>query len=187
MPELNISRIQIPNGNYLNIKDPQAPDVNEAIEAILDGGGSEIFAQLYVDVEEGAVVSAVSAQKTYTATAGSGDEAFIEIGKPGTYTLGATKNGCLSSTTTITINASGGVYNEELNFIRLTVSIPNGSTYTITKGATTISGTSAGVEITHYLPSTGTWTVSCTDGTESSEGTVVVSDYTDYYIALAYV
>lgn len=41
MPELNISKIQLPNGDYLNIRDPQVPDVNAAIETILGGGSSE--------------------------------------------------------------------------------------------------------------------------------------------------
>lgn len=168
--EVDISKIVLPDGTICNIK----------------GSGSEIFAHLYVSVDSGAVVTATSTEATYTATAGSGDEAFIEIGKAGVYTITATKDGCASSSTTVNILEYGGIYNESVDFIKLTIDIPNGSDYAVTDGVTTFDGTSAGDEITYYLPNIGTWTVSCTDGTYTVSETVNVTEYTAYYVSLEY-
>lgn len=186
---VDISQITVTSGGNsvtANLHDSQIPDVNEAIEAILDGGGSEIFAHLYVSIDSGAIVTATSPAATYTATSGSGDEAFIEIGKSGTYTITATKSGVSSSSATVAILESGGVYNETINFIRLTINVPSGSDYTITDGTTTITGTSSGGDIFNYLPNTGSWTVSCTDGTQNASETITISSYTDYLVTLDY-
>ena len=193
--EVDISKIELPNGTTYNLKSGTKGAGEVDISKIvlpdgticnIKGGGSEIFAHLYVNIDSGAVVTATSTNATYTATAGSGDEAFIEIGKAGTYTISATKNGLSSSTTTVSILESGGVYNETVNFIRLTINVPSGSSYTITDGTTTISGTSSGDDIFNYLPNTGNWTVSCTDGTDNASETITVSSYTDYLVILVY-
>lgn len=195
MAEVDISKIKLPDGITYNLKSGMKGAGEVDISKIvlpdgticnIKGGSSEIFAHLYVNADAGSVVTATSSSSTYTATSGSGDEAFIEIGKAGTYTISATKNGASSSSVTVSILESGGIYNETVNFIRLTISVPSGSTYSITDGTTTITGTSTGADIVHYLPNIGTWICSCTDETQTDSYTLPVTSYTDYLVVLSY-
>lgn len=59
MPELNVSRIRIPNGDYLNIKDYRSSDINAAIEAIL-GGGSATKSDVNFYDYDGTIVNSYS-------------------------------------------------------------------------------------------------------------------------------
>ena len=170
------------NGEY-SASDDSADGYSSVV---VDVPSDTISAIVTVSVEHGAVVAATGTEGTYTETAGLSDTAVLKIKRHGSYTVSATKNGVTSNTESLTIPEYGGQYTKTLSFITLTVTIPNGSTYTITDGTATITGTSAGSAITHYLPNTGTWTVSCTDGEHSASDTVSISEYMPYSIELAY-
>lgn len=181
-PDLTTKNISA-NGTY-SASDDNADGYSSVV---VDVPSDTIRAIVTVLVENGAVVTATGTEGTYTETAGLSDNAVLKIKRHGSYTVSATKNGVTSNTESLTIPEYGGQYTKTLSFITLTVTIPSGSTYTITDGATTITGTSAGSAITHYLPNTGTWTVSCTDGEHSASDTVSISEYMPYSIELTYV
>lgn len=171
------------NGTY-SASDDNADGYSSVV---VDVPSDTISAIVTVLVEYGAVVTATGTEGTYTETAGLSDTAVLKIKRHGSYTVSSTKNGVTSNTESLSIPEYGGQYTKTLSFITLTVTIPNESTYTITDGTTTITGTSAGSAITHYLPNTGTWTVSCTDGENTASDTVSISEYMPYSIELTYV
>jgi hypothetical protein len=177
-----ITKSVVANGTY-SASDDSADGYSSVV---VDVPSDTISAIVTVSVENGAVVTATGTEGTYTETAGLSDTAVLKIKRHGSYTMSATKNGVTSNAESLTIPEYGGQYTKALSFITLTVTIPSGSTYTLTDGTATITGTSAGSAITHYLPNTGTWTVSCTDGEHSASDTVSISEYMPYSIELAY-
>ena len=144
-------------------------------------------ATITVTAVSGAVCSAVCGGSTYTETAGAGGTAVITVGAAGTYTVSATYSGCNSDTASVTVTTDGASYSAAVSFITLSLTVPQGSTYTLTDGTTTYTGTSTGEAVTYYLPNTGTWTASCTDGEQSASQAVTVSAYTAYTVNLSYV
>lgn len=159
------------------------------------GGGGSIAALVAVSTSAGAIVEASDGEGKikYSAEADNTGTASLQIKKPGTYTLRAkiqnsgAGNWIYSDSDSVTVPEYGGQFEKALPFITLSVTVPNGSEYTITDGTTTMSGSSTGVAAVWYLPNTGTWTASCTDGEQSASQAVTVSAYTAYTVDLAYV
>ena len=162
-------------------------DINTQLTALL----GNFTATINTTVTTGAIVTATSSLSTATATSTSGASSLV-VGARGTYSVSATiSNGSgnavgNSNIQSVEITTKGETQNTTLSFATITATIPSGSTYTITDGTTTFSGTSSGTVLI-YLPNIGTWNVSCTDGTESANTPITVSDYTDYPITLSYI
>lgn len=158
-------------------------------------GGGSIGALVEIATAAGATVEALDEESKvkYSADADNTGAAEMQIKKSGTYTLRAKiknageVNWIYSETDSVTIPEYGGLFDSTLNFITLSLTAPQGSTYTLTDGTTTYTGTSTGEAVTYYLPNTGTWTASCTDGTQSATETVSVTAYTAYTVDLSYV
>lgn len=67
------------------------------------------------------------------------------------------------------------------------VTYPTGSTCTCTKGTRTLSAKDTSGEYLFLIPESGTWTVSCTDGTETNSQNVVIDhQYQAENIVLSY-
>lgn len=143
-------------------------------------------ATLTVTAESGAAVTATSASRSYTGTAGSGGTCVLSIKTAGTYSIVATKNGASSSQATAAISASGSFYAATVRFIVLTVTVDNGSVVTATNGTTTRTATSTGTAV-FYLPNVGTWEVAATLGTEAATGSVDANTYSAFSLRLSYV
>lgn len=60
----------------------------------------------------------------------------------------------------------------------ITASYPQGSTCTCSKGGTTLTADDTSGVFMFAVPEGGTWTVSCTDGTDTASNSVVVSEGT---------
>ena len=148
---------------------------------------STFSATLTVTTAANASVTASMTGHSVTGAANSSGIATLTITDPGTYTVQATKDGISSDTDTASVMTHQSTVTAECAFITLSLTAPQGSTYTLTDGTTTYTGTSTGDAVTYYLPNTGAWTASCTDGEQSASQAVTVSAYTAYTVNLAYV
>lgn len=171
------------NGTY-NAEDDEADGYSSVTVEV---PSDTVCAIVTVSVESGAIVTANGTEGTYITTSGVGDVAVLKIKRYGDYTISATKNDVSSNIENLTVPEYGGEYSKILNFITLTVTIPSESEYTITDGTTIITEISTGSPVTYYLPNTGSWTVSCTDGEQSASKTVIISSYQAYNVELSYI
>ncbi len=142
-------------------------------------------ATINVTAVSGAEVKATMGGSTFTATADSSGVAAVKVNQTGTYTITATKDGAASNSASVNVTAEGA-YTATVKFIVLTVSSPSGSTLTLTKGDMTLTRTSAGTDV-FYLPSTGTWTATITDGTETASKSINVTAYQNYSLKVMYI
>ena len=111
----------------------------------------------------------------------------ITITKSGTYTVNSEINGISSEEQTATFTTDEEVISKTLNFRKISLTAPSGSSITLTDGDTTYTDTSAGAAIVYYIPNNGTWTATATLDGESTSDSVVVSAYQIYSIELAFV
>ena len=83
---------------------------------------------------------------------------------------------------------SGGGVKHKYGFWR--VNFPAGSSCTLTNGTRTYKAPDDAVSVGRYtfpIPESGSWTVSCTDGTDTASKTISISDKYVYYVTtLAY-
>ena len=143
-------------------------------------------ATLTVTAVAGAVVTATSGSAVYSATAGSNGKAVLTIKRAGNYTVTGVYSNAASNSATASVTANGGSYTATVSFITLTVTVDSGSAITVQNGSTTFSATSAGSN-TFYLPNTGTWNVTASLNGETTSGSVNVTNYQGYVLALSYV
>lgn len=111
----------------------------------------------------------------------------ITITKSGTYTVVSKVNGISSEEQTATFTTDEEVISKTLNFRKISLTAPSGSSITLTDGDTTYTDTSAGAAIIYYIPNDGTWTATATLNGETTSDSVVVSAYQTYSIELAFV
>lgn len=111
----------------------------------------------------------------------------ITITKSGTYTVSSKVNGISSEEQTATFTTDEEVISKTLNFRKISLTAPSGSSITLTDGDTTYTDTSAGTAIVYYIPNNGTWTATATLSGESTSDSIVVSAYQTYSIELAFV
>lgn len=147
-------------------------------------------ATLTATAVSGATVAATCGDTVVTKVADSGGQADLEIKLPGNYVVQATVSNsygnATSSSQEVNVEDNGGSYSATVKFIRLTVTIDEGSQVVISKDDTEITITSTGADQV-YLPSTGTWTVTATKDDLADQQEVECTDYQDYSIELAYV
>lgn len=110
----------------------------------------------------------------------------ITITKSGTYSVSAKVNGIGSEEQTATFTTDEEVISKTLNFRKISLTAPSGSSITLTDGDTTYTDTSAGIAIIYYIPNDGTWTATATLSGESTSDSVVVGAYQTYSIELAF-
>jgi hypothetical protein len=76
---------------------------------------------------------------------------------------------------------------ENKNFAFINVTYPEGSTCTCSNGTKTLTDINTDGKVTFSVPSTGTWTVSCTDGTNTNSKSVEITTEGQFEkIALSY-
>jgi len=138
------------------------------------GGGGGVGAVLTVTAPAGVTVSVSKDGKTKTKTANVDGLAVFKGLATGTWTLTIT-DGVQTSTTTVVITAD---YNATIAFFSATINItyPAGSTCTCSDGSTTLTAPDTSGTWACVVPNAGTWTVSCTDGTESTDETVEITE-----------
>lgn len=137
------------------------------------GGGGGVGAVLTVTAPAGVTVSVSKDGKTKTKTANADGLAVFKGLATGTWTLTIT-NGVQTSTKPVSVTAD---YSTVIAFFSATINItyPSGSTCTCSDGSTTFTAPDTSGTWACVVPNTGTWTVSCTDGTVSKSEIVEIT------------
>lgn len=111
--------------------------------------------------------------KTYTKTFDSSGKAVFKGLSGGTWTAGMS-NGTESTSRNVNIVAD---YAVTLAYFTATITVtyPAGSTCTCANGSTVLTAPDTSGSYTFTVTNTGTWTVNCTDGTQTASTTVSIT------------
>lgn len=139
----------------------------------MTGGGGGAGATLVVTGVVGSICTVSKDTKTYTKTFGTDAKATFKGLTTGTWTVTMT-NGTRTAVKTIVINVD---YTLTIAYFSATINVtyPAGSTCTATDGSTTLNAPDTTGMWACIVPNAGTWTVSCTDGTQTASTTATVS------------
>lgn len=136
------------------------------------GGGSG--ATLVITGVAGDICTITKNGKSKTKTFAADGTAIFKGLATGTWSVTMSNPDGDSVTQTVAINAD---YSLTIAYFAATIAItyPAGSTCTCSKDSTTFTAPDTTGSWTCTVPSTGTWTVSCTDGTDSDSKTVDIT------------
>lgn len=139
----------------------------------MTGGGGGAGATLVVTGVVGSICTVSKDTKTYTKTFGTDAKATFKGLTTGTWTVTMT-NGTQTAVKTIVINVD---YALTIAYFSATINVtyPAGSTCTATDGSTTLNAPDTTGTWACVVPNAATWTVSCTDGTQTASTTVTVT------------
>lgn len=149
------------------------------------GGGGGVGAVLTVTAPAGVTVSVSKDGKVKTKTANADGLAVFKGLATGTWTLTIT-DGVQTSTKPVVITAD---YDTVIAFFSATINItyPAGSTCTCSDGSTVFTAPDTSGTWVCIVPNTGTWTVSCTDGIDTTSETMeITSDGQSKDVELSY-
>ena len=150
-------------------------------------------ATLAVTAATGSTVTATmtGTGKAYKAAADSDGVASVRIKRAGTYTVQAVRGDAISDTAEIEVTQNGGSYTTTVHFCVLTLTAPVGSEVTASCGDTTltaiVSGNDENGTVVFYPPELGTWSITATLGTDSTNATVAATEYKNYALTLTYI
>ena len=150
-------------------------------------------ATLAVTAATGSTVTATmtGTGKAYKAAADSDGVAAVRIKRAGTYTVQAVRGDAISDTAEIEVTQNGGSYTTTVHFCVLTLTAPVGSEVTASCGDTTltaiVSGNNENGTVVFYPPELGTWSITATLGTDSTNATVAATEYKNYALTLTYI
>lgn len=146
-----------------------------AIGRVNTGGGGT-GGELTINAPAGVTVIAVNSatEKTYTKTTNSSGVAVFKGLPEGGYNVHIEQGSNETEPITVTVAYKSSA---TIAWFAATINVtyPAGSTCTCTKGNTTFTAVGTSGSYTFTVPSTGTWTVSCTDGTDSDSKTVAIT------------
>lgn len=149
-------------------------------------GGGTTGATLTVTAPAGVTVTAAKDGKSKTKAAGTDGVVIFKGLESGEWSL-TISDGAHTATNNIAITTD---YAITMAFFAATISVtyPVGSTCTATDGVTTLTATDTSGSYTFTVPNSGTWIVTCTDGTSTATVNVsITADGQSSSIALAYV
>ena len=149
------------------------------------GGCGGVGAVLTVTAPAGVTVSVSKDGKTKTKTANADGMAVFKGLATGAWTLTIT-DGVQTSTKPVSVTAD---YSTVIAFFSATINItyPAGSTCTCSDGSTTFTAPDTSGTWACVVPNAGTWTVSCTDGIDSTSETVeITADGQSVAVELSY-
>ena len=148
-------------------------------------GGAGGGATLVVSSPANVSVTVSKDDKSYTKNSDSLGSTTFKGLATGTWTVTISGNG-QTATKTIGITAD---YAITITFFSATINVtyPAGSTCTATDGSTTLNAPDTTGMWVCIVPNAGTWTVSCTNGTENASTTVsITADGQSATVKLAY-
>lgn len=153
-----------------------------------NAGAGGTGATLTVNAPAGVSVIATNGttNRTYTRTANSSGVAVFRGLPTGTYSVHITDGTTTSDNFTANVVAD---YALTVKFFAayINVTYPSGSTCTCTDGETTFTATDTSGSYQFVVPNIGTWTVSCTDGSQSTSSSVsITADEQSKSVALSY-
>lgn len=158
-----------------------------AIGRVNTGGGGT-GGELTINAPAGVTVIAVNSatEKTYTKTTNSSGVAVFKGLPEGGYNVHIEQVSNETEPITVTVAYKSSA---TIAWFAATINVtyPAGSTCTCTKGGTTFTASDTSGSYTFTVPSTGTWTVSCTDGDKSkSKDVSITEDGQSETVLLAY-
>ena len=151
------------------------------------GGGGKTGATLAI-TSSGAgtlTVSNSAINKSYSQTVTAGSTVEFKGLASGTWTV-TLSDGSNEVTQTVKITAD---YSASIAFFSATINVtyPAGSTCSCSDGITTLTAPDTSGSVSFSVPSTGAWTVSCTDGTSTNSKTVgITAEGQSENVTLAY-
>lgn len=156
-----------------------------AIGRVNTGGGGS-GATLVITGVAGDTCTISKDGKSKSKTFGSDGKATFKGLDTGTWTVTMTNSSGSTATRTVTINAD---YTLTISYFSATIAVtyPAGSTCTCVNGSTTLTAVGTTGSYTFTVPNSGTWTVSCTDGTDTaSESVSITADGQSKSVTLSY-
>lgn len=141
---------------------------------VLSGSGAAGARLLVTSSGAGTItVSNTSLGKSYSKSAIAGGTVEFKGLQSGTWSI-TLSDGIQTTTQTITIDTD---YSISVSYFSATISIsyPAGSICTCTNGSTTLTAPNTSGTWECIIPSAGTWTVSCTDGTDTASQAVSIT------------
>lgn len=138
-----------------------------------NAGGSNVGGKLTVKAPANVNVKAVKGNSTRTQSSGSGGSAVFRGLSQGSWNI-SISNSEQTVTVPITITTD---YSMSIAFFssKITVTYPSGSKCTCTNGSTTYTASNTSGSWTFTVPRTGTWTVKCSNGSNSASTNVSVT------------
>ena len=150
------------------------------------GGGGGVGAALTVIAPAGCTVTVSKDGKSKTKVADDAGTALFKGLEGGEWTVTIT-DGTQTAQKTVTITAD---YSTAMSFFAATINVtyPAGSTCTATDGVTTLTAPDTSGTWACVVPNAGEWTISCTNGLETAESSVAITeDGQSVSVALDYV
>lgn len=144
------------------------------------GGGT-----LTVNAPAGCTATIAKETETRSEPVGSSGSVTFKGLSSGTWTVEIT-NGSQTATKTVYVSTD---YSVTMTFFSATIAVtyPSGSTVTCSDGVTTLTATTTTGSYTFTVPNSGTWAVTCTDGSSSdSEDVSITADGQTVSVTLAY-
>lgn len=140
------------------------------------GGSSATLTVIGTNAGEGSEVWASKDGKTYKLTLDSNKKAVFKNLTTGEWEItmfGNEDQGMMGNSIDITAD-----YSLIMAYFTATINVtyPAGSTCTVTKGEITLTAPDTSGSYAFTVPSTGNWTVSCTDGTHTVSETVEITE-----------
>lgn len=133
--------------------------------------------------------STVTCSDGTTSLSGADTSGVAIFGLPntGNWTISCTNGSSTASDSVAAVE--NGFYEVTLAYFSATINAtwPAGSTCTCTKGSTTLTAPNTAGSYAFEVTSAGTWTIACTDGSQSSSQTVTAENNHTYSVALAYI
>lgn len=138
------------------------------------GGSGGSGATLVVTGVAGDTCTVTKDGKSKTKTFGGDGTATFKGLATGTWTVTMQNASGSTATRTVTVNAD---YTLTIAYFSATINItyPAGSTCTVSDGSTTLTAPDTSGTWACIVPDAGTWTVSCTDGTQTASTIATVS------------
>lgn len=149
-------------------------------------GGSGSGATLVITGVAGDTCTISKSGKTKTKTFDSSGKATFKGLDTGTWTVTMTNSSGSTATRTVTVNAD---YTLTIAYFGATIAVtyPEGSTCTCSDGSTTLTAADTSGSYTFTVGNTGTWTVTCTNGTDTaSESVSITADGQSETVTLGY-
>lgn len=148
--------------------------MGEAFISRRGGSGDGTGGKLIVTAPAGATVTVSKDGKTKTRVASAEGVAVFQGLTTGEWTVTIT-DGTQTATKTVTVTAD---YSTDITFFSATINVtyPEGSVCTATDGVTTLTAPDTSGTWACVVPNAGTWTVSCTDGTDRDSAAVEITE-----------
>lgn len=142
-----------------------------------------------VTYPEGATCTCSDGVTTLTAT-GTGGSYVFTVPNTGTWNIVIENSSGQTASRSVKVTGDGQSFNVDIAFFAATISVtyPSGSTCTCSNGSIRYTATDTTGQYTFTVPSTGSWTIQITNGTNTKSSVVsITSDGQSESVTLSYI